>query len=452
MRQAALVVACALALGLPAATWALANPEQSIRDHRIRFVDFDPLDVVQLDAVIGVATQISFAPGEQYVTHAFGDSEAYELSSVQNHLFFKPIAEQANTNLLVVTNQRSYAFRLSYHDSREAKAIYRLEFRYPEEEAARREARVQEERRREALARPVPVLNWRGYTMAGDTGLAPTSAWDDGRQTVFQFGPGQEFPAVYLVGADGQERLVNHHVSGPALELMVLHRVAQRWHLRLGDRILAIENDMTPGDGFVPAPGGLATPQPETPVTLAAEPATLDPTLAHAPAQPSASAQALSPAEHTAAAEATEGAITPSVPDPVLTPATEPSQGVVMVEVATSSPPVQAPAMSYETPAAAIDNRNVRYSVVGDLRLQPQFAWDDGERTWLQFRQEPGAAEQILIRAQDRAGELHLVNVKRAGEHGSLAILDHVAPRWLLSRGDAFLVLQNDALVATEEP
>jgi len=452
MRQAALVVACALALGMPAATWALANPEQSIRDHRIRFVDFDPLDVVQLDAVIGVATQISFAPGEQYVTHAFGDSEAYELSSVQNHLFFKPIAEQANTNLLVVTNQRSYAFRLSYHDSREAKAIYRLEFRYPEEEAARREAQVQEERRREALAKPVPVLNWRGYTMAGDTGLAPTSAWDDGRQTVFQFGPGQEFPAVYLVGADGQERLVNHHVSGPALELMVLHRVAQRWHLRLGDRVLAIENDMTPGDGLVPDQGDLATPQPETATTPTVESVTHDPALAHAPALPNPSTQASNPPEHAADPEATAAATASPEADPVPVPADDHSQAIVLVEVATSSSAVQAPDMGSEKPAAVIDNRNVRYSVVGDVRLQPQFAWDDGERTWLQFRQEPGAAEQILIRAQDRAGELHLVNVKRAGEHGSLAILDHVAPRWLLSRGDAFLVLQNDALVATEEP
>jgi len=435
MKRAALALACAIALGTPASVWALADPTQSERDHRIRFVDFDPIDVVQLDTVIGVATQITFAPGEQYVTHALGDSEAYELSSVQNHLFFKPVADQADTNLLVVTNLRNYAFRLSFRDSRAAKAVYRLEFRYPEQEAQARAEREREERRREALAKPVPVVNWRGYTMSGDIGLAPMAAWDDGRQTVLQFGPGQELPVAYLVGPDGQERLVNHHVGGPGLDLMVLHRVAERWHLRFGDRVLSIHNDGTPGDAPILI---------ESASTEIGMPA-LDAALAHVPAEPAPPAAEAAPNPALAAVPHPEAPI----PGQITMQNNIPAETVAMIEV---TPPAAVAPKEPEAQAPTSDGRNLRYSVVGDIRLRPLYAWDDGERTWLQFANEPGAADQILIRAQDRSGDLHLVEIRRAGEHGSLAILDRVAPRWLLSRGDAFLVLQNDALVSQERP
>ncbi|KAG1531389.1 hypothetical protein G6F50_016721 [Rhizopus delemar] len=74
--------------------------------------------------------------------------------------------------------------------------------------------------------------------MNGDMSLAPVSAWDDGAQTSIRFAPGQDLPTIYFVDSDAQEVIVNRHMSDE--QTVVLHRVAAKWHLRLGNQVLAI--------------------------------------------------------------------------------------------------------------------------------------------------------------------------------------------------------------------
>lgn len=77
--------------------------------------------------------------------------------------------------------------------------------------------------------------------MSGDQSLAPTAAWDDGAQTWLRFAPGQDLPTIYFVDADGQEVMVNRHMADE--QTIVLHRVASKWHLRLGNQVLAVYNE-----------------------------------------------------------------------------------------------------------------------------------------------------------------------------------------------------------------
>lgn len=56
--------------------------------------------------------------------------------------------------------------------------------------------------------------------------------------------PGQDLPAIYFVDADGQEVIVNRHMEDE--QTVVLHRVAKRWHLRIGNQVLAVHNDGAP--------------------------------------------------------------------------------------------------------------------------------------------------------------------------------------------------------------
>ncbi len=87
------------------------------------------------------------------------------------------------------------------------------------------------------------------YAMSGDLDLAPTNAWDDREFTYFKF-PGQrDLPAIYMVDPDGNESIVNRHSSGPSNEIVVAHKVAAHWVLRLGSRALAIWNDAYDQDG-----------------------------------------------------------------------------------------------------------------------------------------------------------------------------------------------------------
>lgn len=220
---------------------ALDNPRASRYDHRIRSISYNTQDVVQLDTVIGVATHIMLEKGEHYVTHAFGDSEAYDFAVKENHVFIKPKAEQADTNLIIVTDRRTYNFRLTFQADRKD-ATYQVAFRYPDVEAAKAA-----KRRRMATIE----AGFRGkhgrynldYTMSGDRDIAPVNAWDNGVHTFFKFPGNRDIPAIYMVGEDGKESIVNRTTRGESSNVVMVHKVNARWVLRLGDRALAVFND-----------------------------------------------------------------------------------------------------------------------------------------------------------------------------------------------------------------
>lgn len=232
-----------LAAALSGQALALDFPVKSAFDHRVRSTTYNPQDVVQLDTVIGIATHIELEPGEQYVTHAFGDSASYSFANSGNHVFIKPTAEQADTNLIIITDKRTYKFRLIFQPTREAKAVYSLSFNYPD--TAHQKAL--EELRKQAVADgfnqpPRGTFNTE-YAMAGDLDLAPVHTWDNNEFTYFKFPGNVDLPGIYLVDADGNESMVNRNTIGEANGVYSVHKVSAKWMLRLGDRALAVYND-----------------------------------------------------------------------------------------------------------------------------------------------------------------------------------------------------------------
>lgn len=237
--QTALAVALACTIVMPAA--ALNEPQRSVSDHRVRYAHFDPANVIQLDAVIGVATMIELEKGEQYQFHVFGDSEAYDFTAHDNYVFFKPMMEQADGNLILITDRRNYTFRITYHNDRSTnRTLYKLVMRYPDSDAVQTRQQERQQYVQNAFARAGQPTNWQAYTKSGDLDLAPVHAWDDGQQTWLQFAPAAEIPVVYRVTEDGQEVLTNYHMADH--RTMVLHRTSKRWHIRLGNRVVAIHN------------------------------------------------------------------------------------------------------------------------------------------------------------------------------------------------------------------
>lgn len=236
-RFAAILMLCTAAPAI-----ALDLPTHSPYDHRVRNVVYNPDDVVQIDAVVGTATHVILEPGEEHITHAFGDSQAYQFATYQNHIFLKPAADEANTNLAVVTNRRTYAFRLSFTADRHSQALYSLRFSYPESERARAAEIDAQAQVAERLQTTYSPISWQGYQYVGNADLAPRHAWNDGRSTWFQFGPDRELPAIYAIDAAGQERLVNQHVESAAEGRIVLHMTSAQWVLRLGESAAGVED------------------------------------------------------------------------------------------------------------------------------------------------------------------------------------------------------------------
>lgn len=225
---------------------ALHHPKKSSFDFRIRYTPYNTHDVVQLDAVIGIVTHVVLEEGEQYVTHAFGDAKAYAFAVEKNHLFLKPKAENADTNLAVVTDRRSYHFRLTFQPSIQASSVYQLVFTYPEN------------MKRAALEKEFNRGGHRynlNYTMSGDSDIAPLHVWDNGAFTYFKFAGQRDLPVVYMVDADDQESMVNRHNVGESSNIVVVHKVHERWILRLGDRALAVYNESCKENSRIPSTG-----------------------------------------------------------------------------------------------------------------------------------------------------------------------------------------------------
>ncbi len=289
-------------------------------DARIQYVHYHEDDVVTVYAYPGLGTQIVFSPGEKTLDIACGFSQGWEIAEKRNVLYLKPKsikvsdervllpeAGKWNTNLLVTTNKRLYAFDLhlmpdsvqmkrttphSAHSIQNAtKAVpkksavsssplankrpahlfshrpshrpsYRIQFLYPLAPAET----VKEVRNTHTNTQTVPsrlstVRNWQYSMQVGKNAqsIVPTMVYDDGRFTYLQFPNNQDFPAVFLLGEEGSEHLVNTHVDafipGEAEDLLVVHRVSPRMVLRSGSAVVHIYNDLFHPHGVPPHDG-----------------------------------------------------------------------------------------------------------------------------------------------------------------------------------------------------
>lgn len=260
--------------------YALKSPVGSNFDYRIKHIDYNPQDVVKMDAVIGIATHIIVKTGEEYVTHAFGDPNGWSFAHKNNHYFVKAKAQNSDTNLVIVTDKHSYNFVLHFIDGnslqkgennqqQEVKtpwslrsATLQVQFSYPIEEAqaaAESRARTEANKRFDTLGRN----NNLNYTMSAakrDRLICPINVWDDGRFTYFKFAPNVDLPNIYTITADGSEAIVNRHMlNHPGSHVIVAEKVAPKFLLRLGDAVVGVYNESFDSFG-IPNESGTAIP------------------------------------------------------------------------------------------------------------------------------------------------------------------------------------------------
>lgn len=236
------------------AAHALDIPVGSAFDSRIKTVMYNSEDVTKVDSVIGVATHIILDPNETYLTHAFGDSDAWQFSYKKNHYFVKPKAENGDTNLTIVTDKRVYNFDIRYHfeeylkgskgkRSFDNKMTFQIQFKYPEVEAKKKKEENDDAKRKvefsKLLAKGVNLK----YTINGEPKLAPMNVWDAQGFTYFKFAPGQDIPTITAVDSLGNETKVVTHQEGISSQIVVVHRVSREFRLRLGTSVTGVYNE-----------------------------------------------------------------------------------------------------------------------------------------------------------------------------------------------------------------
>jgi len=230
------------------------------RDARVRQVHYAPDEVVRIIAQRGFATHIALDPNEHILVVAPGDRDGWQIvaSRGEHDVYLKPKLAAHNTNLVVRTDRRSYSFDLvvlpinaRFGNTQE---MYRVSFVYPDASMASARVAARLSCLQQRLSQPSAVRNT-AYSMqvlphAED--IAPSAAWDDGRFTYIRIPNNRRIPAVFRVEDDDSERVVDKHMDH---DVIVIHELARRLALRLGDEAVGLWNEAFDVDGVAPRHG-----------------------------------------------------------------------------------------------------------------------------------------------------------------------------------------------------
>jgi type IV secretion system protein VirB9 len=213
-------------------------------DARIREVGYDENQVVRLEGCIGFQTMIEFGATESIENVGLGDASRWIVvpNKRANLLFVKPSYATSHSNMTVSTSRHRYSFELVAKPSEKCSrgmVVYDLRFRYPAAAAVTEPA---VEKPLPALVDPLPAPARRNsdYTYDGAREQVPRRVFDDGQSTWFRWDKGAATPAVYAVGTDKSETLVNFTSHG---DYLVADQVAPAFVLRLGNAVATLYND-----------------------------------------------------------------------------------------------------------------------------------------------------------------------------------------------------------------
>jgi type IV secretion system protein VirB9 len=259
-----------LALAAAAPAFALDRTTPSQRDQNIRFVVYDPNNVVPLKTTMGTALMVTFSPDEHIVKVAVSDSARLMTDVVKdgnerlaNYLFLKPIALKEDPAgyvlpaqpLMVITERkgslRHYQFLFQAQPAG-GDPDYAVFFRYPNDadmqgagEARERQRRAEAAQTRGLLRRETNLVsstpgfdgsrNYR-YAARGDVQIAPAWVWDTGYTTYFNWPGMQRIPSIFR-GACGPGEATSE--SSTHNDIVIAPGTAPIWCLR--DQRSAVE-------------------------------------------------------------------------------------------------------------------------------------------------------------------------------------------------------------------
>ena len=230
MKQTVLAL---MLVAVPMTAMAAQSPRPGITDPRVQSIEYDPDQVVELRGIMGNQLTLEFGPGERLENVAIGDSLGWQVTPNKRAdlLFIKPLDPKSSTNMTVVTSLRRYVFELRVLPKKAALyAPYLVRFTYPAPVMA-------------VVAQPPPeapplVVNT-SYEVTGSTVNRPLRIFDDGHMIYMEWPQDTAVPAIFAVGADRSESLVNYIVRSP---YVVVEQMGPKFVLRNGKQITTITN------------------------------------------------------------------------------------------------------------------------------------------------------------------------------------------------------------------
>lgn len=189
-------------------------------------------------------SDIALQRGEQIVAVSAGDTVRWIIGDIVSgsgeaaraHVLVKPIKEGMQTNLVIITDRRAYHLELT-SDTQAYMAS--VSWTYPRDTliALQHQNQIAQHAAEQIIDRDLKVdqLRFR-YAITGDTPpWRPVQVFDDTFKVYIQF-PARidqgETPPLFVVGADGENQLVNYRVRG---QYYIVDRMFAAAELRLGE-------------------------------------------------------------------------------------------------------------------------------------------------------------------------------------------------------------------------
>lgn len=253
-KRVALVSAVLISMGVSYQAQAAQQPQVLGNDNRVQLFTYDANTVYQVRTQVGYSSLIQLGEDEEIDENSglgMGDANAWSLAVKGRNVFFKPLKPDADTNIVLVTNKRSYAFQLSNVQGLEP-PTYIARFIYPDEERAKKLAKTPPTPTLPSLVYHVgndkngnklfmdADINTK-YQYRGDNSIKPTNVWDNGRFTFLKFANASDLPSVYRLVDNKTEIIINTHIEKDTL---VIHETGSTYRLRLGNLVGDLRNQV----------------------------------------------------------------------------------------------------------------------------------------------------------------------------------------------------------------
>lgn len=243
-----LLTALILVTTLPTAALAEQLPQPAGADTRVQVFNYSPDDVYVINAKAGYATLIQLEAGEVISDDGglgIGQADAWNIGVKGNNIFFKPISALPDTNLVLVTNKRTYAFVLTTNTLGDDYLTYIARFNYPADsqpvinKKSMPDDLIQSHTTEQGIPIYIDAKFNKNYVYRGAEELKPTNAWDDNKFTYLKYNHASDLPVVYRVLPDNTEILVNTHIEDDTL---VIQEIGHIYRVRLGSEVGEIGN------------------------------------------------------------------------------------------------------------------------------------------------------------------------------------------------------------------
>jgi len=240
----------ALALILFTVLFGFAESSQAVQfprylgnEKKFRAYIYNPNDVYRYIGHYNYQGFIEFGENETISTISMGDTSLWLFEYLGNRLFLKPVAQNADTNMTIITNEKVYHFELTAKIATgidDKDLIFVVKFIYPDEQDKNILQFPKKPESDEPDMRNLALYNF-NYEFTGEPGIAPVKVFDDGTFTYMQFSQANpEVPAIFSVDSAGFEELVNFRVAG---NYIVVERVSSQFTLRNGSDIVCVYNN-----------------------------------------------------------------------------------------------------------------------------------------------------------------------------------------------------------------